>query len=480
MLEKLPSNVLTVRGWGLCASGVVALVAAEVLGRRDLLHLGFFLILFPLLAALALHLLKPRFVVGRAFHPASIETSATTTVRLTVRRSGALGGSITMTEQLPERFGQAPAFNYPSSVAGRSGRSLYEYRLRSDHRGLYRVGPVSAEFSDPFGLSHHHHTLGDVDRLTVTPAPEQLPVTSVSGSRGTEGVMATRTQANPSNDDVMTREYRHGDPMRRVHWPATARQGELMVRQEESVTTPQATIIMDQRAKAFSSNAFTSLAESISTKDDLFSTANFEWAVTAVVSAAHYLVDHHYSIRLLDSRAAAGLRRSVSAPLPEQEEFAGAAGLHNLAEGLAALELEPDSSQSKIAPNRPAAGSSIPGRAAISGPVPAAAADAFSDALMDALAANRLRGPLVAVTGKLSRAEATELAAAAEFGSHAFALLVTDRPEEAQPELDILRTGGWRAVAVNSRSSLAAAWSHYDAPHAHSRPTARTSLGAAQ
>lgn len=117
MLEKLPSNVLTVRGWGLCAAGAVALIAAEVLGRRDLLHLGFFLILLPLLAALTLYLLKPRFTMGRTFRPSSIETSTTTTVRLSVRRSGALGGSITMTEQLPERFGEAPSFSYPSSVA---------------------------------------------------------------------------------------------------------------------------------------------------------------------------------------------------------------------------------------------------------------------------------------------------------------------------------------------------------------------------
>ncbi|MDD0857137.1 DUF58 domain-containing protein [Arthrobacter alpinus] len=37
----------------------------------------------------------------------------------------------------------------------------------------------------------------------------------------------------------MTREYRSGDPLRRVHWPVTARQGKLMVRAEESVTAPR-------------------------------------------------------------------------------------------------------------------------------------------------------------------------------------------------------------------------------------------------
>ena len=54
----------------------------------------------------------------------------------------------------------------------------------------------------------------------------------------------------------MTREYRHGDPMRRVHWAATARHGSLMVRQEESVTTPEATIILDQRLSAYPHGVF--------------------------------------------------------------------------------------------------------------------------------------------------------------------------------------------------------------------------------
>lgn len=455
MLEKLPSSVLTGRGWGLCIAGTIALIAAEILGRRDLLHLGFFLVLLPLLAALALHLLKPGFDVGRTFRPISIETNSTTTVRLSVRAHGSLGGIVTMAEQLPQRFGEAPTFKYPSRSPGRRGQSLYEYKLRSSHRGLYKIGPVSAEFGDPFGLSRHQNILGDVDRLTVTPAPLDLPETSVTGSRGTDGSTATRTQANPSNDDVMTREYRHGDPMRRVHWPATARAGELMVRQEESVTTPEATIIMDQRAASFSSSAFTPLAESTPAKDSLLTTVNFEWAVTAAVSIAHHLVERNYAIRVLDSYAAPGLRRSASSPLPEEEEFSGSAGLHNLSESLAALELEPD-----------------PGPSRTSAP-----ARAFGDALMDKLAMHKLRGPLVAITGRLSYDEARELATAAEYGSHAFALMIVDRPNDSESVLDILRHGGWRAVAVNSRTPLPSAWSYYDAPQTHTSSTARTTIG---
>ena len=72
------------------------------------------------------------------------------------------------------------------------------------------------------------------------------------------------------------------------------------------------------------------------------------------------------------------------------------------------------------------------------------------------------KGPLVAVLGQLSTAEARLLAPAAEFGSHAFAVLVTDHPQHARSAMDLLRAGGWRTVAVSPKASLPAAWAYFD------------------
>jgi len=267
------------------AAGAFTLAAAQVMGRRDLLTLALLLLVLPLVSLAGIRLVKPRFRVYREFNPSPVETSAPATVHLAVARTGPGSGRVAMEERLPAHFGQAPSFWFPSRSAT-GGTSRYEYHLTSRHRGQFRIGPVTAEFTDPFGLSLHRQAIDDGDVLTVTPAAVVLPATGLAGARGSDGVTATRVRANPSDDDIMTREYRHGDPMRRVHWPATARHGSLMVRQEESVTTPEATIILDHRAGAFGGGPGTSMPGLPAPEGHAPATSDtFEWSVVAAISA---------------------------------------------------------------------------------------------------------------------------------------------------------------------------------------------------
>ena len=86
----------------------------------------------------------------------------------------------------------------------------------------------------------------------------------------------------------------------------------------------------------------------------------------------------------------------------------------------------------------------------------------FDDLLMDKLAAHRMRGPVLALLGKISLAEARALAPAAGYAANAFAMVMTDRTSESAELLDALRQGGWRAVAVDAATSLPAAWTYFD------------------
>lgn len=468
LIDKLPSRILTARGWGFVLTAVVALLFAQVLGRRDLLYVGVLLLALPLASILVLRIVKPRFTVGRRFQPQSMEIGSTTTVTLSLTATVAGGASISMEEQLPARFGQAPQFSYPSRNPTRDSVSLYEYRLRSASRGVYDIGPVTAEFTDPFGLGKSRHVLGATDSLVVTPAPVELLASALSGSRGNDGRAATRRRANPSDDDVMTREYRHGDSMRRVHWAATARHSELMVRQEESVTTPQATLLMDQRHHSFTSGFSAAFGGDGTGGSGLSTSPTFEWAVTAVMSISAHLLERNYALRFLDHQGAPALLHSPSAPFPSEEEHQGQGAVTVIAEGLAALELSQDSG--RHSPVEDHAGSTAVRagemarsaarrirRSATETPKNAPHA-AYGDDLLDKLATTRHRGPLIAVVGAITTEEARALGSASDYGSASYAIICSERPADSQHQLDILREAGWHATAASPVAQLPGIW----------------------
>jgi len=463
LLDKLPRHLFTRRGWGMLAAGAFALAAAQVMGRRDLLTLALLLLLLPLVSLAGVRLVKPRFRVYREFNPSPVETLAPATVNLAVARTGPGSGRVVMEERLPAQFGHPPAFRFPSRAAT-GGTSRYEYHLTSRYRGQFRIGPVTAEFTDPFGLSLHRRSIDDGDVLTVTPAAVVLPATGLAGARGNDGVTATRVRANPSDDDVMTREYRHGDPMRRVHWAATARHGALMVRQEESVTTPEATIILDHRSGAFAGGPGTSSPGLRGHDGHAPATSDtFEWSVVAAMSVSAHLAERNYGLRLLDAGGEPAFLHSPSSPEPAAEEYSGPSGLQSIAESLAAIHLSgplhprrdgvlPDKG-GRAAEHRAAGTRTHPG--IDQGP------PAFDDHLMDKLSAHRMRGPLIAVLGRITGEEAAALAPAAAYGTDAFALLAVERPAEFQHVLEVLRQGGWRAVAAGPNTRLSAVWGQF-------------------
>ncbi|WP_146363612.1 DUF58 domain-containing protein [Arthrobacter yangruifuii] len=427
------TRFFTLRGWGLLCAGAVSLLGAAALGRRDLLALAVLLIGLPALAAVLLRLAKPGFDVERTFTPPLVETGTAATVVLQVQSRGAPVSGAVMREGLPFRFGPSPVFRFPSVHAAGNGRSNYEYRLRSSRRGLYGIGPVTADVMDPLGLARMVHTLGGTDSLAVAPAPLELPPTSLFGSLGTDGSAASRRRGTPSEDDASTRGYRHGDPMRRVHWAATARHGELMVRQEEPVTAPTASILLDQRLSSYADGAAGTPGNG-----DLLTSEAFEWAVSAVISCAVFFAEAGYSVRFTDELSRPGLARSPSALDGAETAFRGADGVQNLAEGLAALGLDP-------APP-PSAGS--PPDAA----VPFAALDGSGQA----------PGPLLVIAGRMTPGEALVLAPASRYTRQPLILLVTDRPSALRPVLGILREAGWIAAAVPPALPVPAAWSLLD------------------
>lgn len=423
---------LTAAGWGFLGAGAAVLLAAQAMGRRDLLHLAVFLLLVPGVAWISARLFRPGLMVERSTDPPVVEAGQRAEVHLTIRHAGVLVGRMSMAEQLPASLGTGPEFAYPGRTVGADGASRYRYQLMCPHRGLFELGPVEARSSDVFGVTEQRTRLDWGTPLIVTPSPVPLAASVLSGLRGIEGVIATRMQANPSEDDVMTREYRHGDPMRRVHWAATARHGELMVRQEESATSPEATIIFDLRRDAYPVAAGRAAAAG----EWAPGPPEFEWAVTAAMSVATHLAELDYTLRLLDADGSLALAHSPSSPEPEAPDYTGRPGLGAVAEGLAAI----------LPHAREATGAAAHG------------SEGFGDLLLDRLEAQGQRGPIVAILGHTTAEDARVLAPAGTAAERALAIVVAERRGACRGAVEALRAAGWFAVEATPATRIQTAW----------------------
>ncbi len=100
-------------------------------------------------------------------------------------------------------------------------------------RGYYALGPAVISVSDPFGWFERRKTVLSGDqKLKVYPHFDLFGVHDKQGHVLSliEDYVA-QTKIGSSNEFFSVREYRQGDPFRRLHWPLTAHLGYPVVRE---------------------------------------------------------------------------------------------------------------------------------------------------------------------------------------------------------------------------------------------------------
>lgn len=238
----------TARGWGVIAVATGVLVASTVVDRREGLFLFLFLILLFTGSAIYVRTHKARLSAVRTFTPGSVSVGEPTIVRTVVEtRDEDVTAIASWHDAVPPVFARTPSGALPRRLPGsvRGYRAILEYELRSSHRGRFAIGPFRVTHSDPFGLVTTERRIADPQSLTVTPRVTVLPDAGLRSSSG-DGVQHELNHlATQRADELIAREYRPGDPLRRVHWRQTARRGELMVRQEEQEGDPEAVLLLD-------------------------------------------------------------------------------------------------------------------------------------------------------------------------------------------------------------------------------------------
>ncbi|MFE1173674.1 DUF58 domain-containing protein [Streptomyces sp. NPDC058773] len=302
---------LTTRGRSFLAAGVAAAVCSYLLGQADLLRVGLLLAALPLVCVLVLHRTRYRVAGSRALTPARVPVAAESRVRLRMENISRLPtGVLMLQDRVPYVLGPRPRFVLDRVEAG--GLREVSYRVRSDLRGRYPLGPLQLRLSDPFGMCELTRSFSTSDILTVVPRVEPLPAVPQPGEATGYGEGRQHSPALAGEDDVIPRGYRHGDDLRRIHWRSTARYGELMVRREEQPQKARCTVLLDTRETAHPGSGPDSA---------------FEWAVAGAASTAVHLLERGFSVRLLTDTGSSVPGPDGTGGLAGGSDSADAAGL---------------------------------------------------------------------------------------------------------------------------------------------------------
>jgi uncharacterized protein (DUF58 family) len=271
--------MLTGRGVAVLAGGLGLWVASRLTGAPALHIVAVGLVALVPLSYALVRWLRPDLHATRRVDPRRAFPGTRVKVDIEVHNRGRRRTSLLLLEdRLPSTLG-ASARAVLGSLPPRA-RQTISFQLVPRSRGRYRIGPLSAAVSDPFDLARRQVELPGRQELIVFPEVEDLEITPASPPTGSAGESSTR-QLYRSGDEFYTmRAYEIGDDLRRIHWPSTARSGELMIRQDEAARRATAVLFLDTRDSAFPSED------------------PFERAVSAAASIGNHYVRGGYSLRL--------------------------------------------------------------------------------------------------------------------------------------------------------------------------------------
>lgn len=292
-------------GAGLVASGLA-------LSYPELLLIGASVLVVMAIAVLWM-LARPRLSADRELRPNRVTEGDQATAMLTVvnrsrRRSPAMVAL--------EAFGESSvSVSVPALDAG--GSHTRPYRLPTDRRGVFRVGPLTISRSDPFQLMRAGQEQRSMETLWVHPQVHVLSPFPNGTARDLEG--PTSGEAPQGGIAFHTlREYVVGDDLRLIHWRSSAKADRLMVRHNVDTYQPRTLVVFDVNERVYEGDTF-------------------EHAVRVVASLMMANTRGKFPIRL----------RTTGGLLLESERGEGA---EVILDHLAALRPTPEASLPRLAP----------------------------------------------------------------------------------------------------------------------------------
>ncbi|HEV2693063.1 MAG TPA: DUF58 domain-containing protein [Verrucomicrobiae bacterium] len=113
-------------------------------------------------------------------------------------------------------------------------------------RGILRFQGVTVARPDPLGLFRSFIRVTSAQSVLILPKRYPLPPIALPGSlRYQEGGVALAAHVGSSEEFVALRDYRHGDPLRHIHWRSWAKTGKPIVKEYEDEFFVRHALVLD-------------------------------------------------------------------------------------------------------------------------------------------------------------------------------------------------------------------------------------------
>jgi len=245
--------MLTRHAWTLSLGGTALAVAGRMFGVYELFILGTAAVGLVVIAAIWAGLARLKVSVTRSVQPVRVHAGTAARVDLRISNLGR----------------RTPVLRVRDPVAGTRGADISvgpllrdeqvraSYAVPTERRGAVAIGPMRIDITDPFGLASVRIDATGPTTLTVYPRVDVIaPLPFSSGHDPHGGAHDAQSLGRIGEEFYALRDYTVGDDLRRVHWPSTARRGQLMVRQDELPWQGRVTVLLDTRATAHDDDSF--------------------------------------------------------------------------------------------------------------------------------------------------------------------------------------------------------------------------------
>lgn len=246
---------LTRQGAVVVGAGVVAIVIGRVFGIIELYVIGAGFLATAAVAVAYVAGRRPRIEANRWIHPTVLVAGDTGHVDIRLQHTGALPAAPFVLEEPVTRTmteDHAARLPVPSMRAGSGSTS--GYRVPTTVRGVVGLGPLRLIVSDVLGVARSTSVIAGTDEIVVAPRTLAVDMPELGRGRLGRALLESSRRLGPGDFHGL-REYASGDEPRSIHWRASARSDDLMVKEFTVEGLHRCTVVFDPAPGVHGSSA---------------------------------------------------------------------------------------------------------------------------------------------------------------------------------------------------------------------------------